>query len=184
MVKVAENAGPLIAEHLSDGILTCYVLDMGYNFELVTQSRLQKFGLSPADVKQVAVRNLINKVNANCKIGVMDLSARNPACKPFYRVEVDSNFNPSVMLLDEFWETTAKSIAKSDTIAVSIPAKNLLFFSDLKLMESFRTMRPVASQMYEASISDGIALTTNTYIRKNGKWILFLDTDEQMDELC
>jgi hypothetical protein len=53
----------------------------------------------------------------------------------------------------------------------------------MKLMESFRTMRPVADQLYESSIEDGIALTTNTYIRKNGKWILFLDTDEQMADL-
>jgi hypothetical protein len=53
----------------------------------------------------------------------------------------------------------------------------------MKLMESFRTMRPVANQMYDASVEDGIHLTKNTYIRKNGKWILFLDTPEQMEEL-
>jgi hypothetical protein len=113
----------------------------------------------------------------------MDLSDQNPQIKPFYRVEMDNNFNPSMMLLDEFWETTAKQIVKSDTIAVSIPAKNILFFSDMKLMESFRTMRPVANQMYDSSVQDNIQLTKNTYIRKNGKWILFLDTEEQMAEL-
>ncbi|WP_273209891.1 DUF1444 family protein [Runella zeae] len=182
-IKMAANNNPILTDQLSDGIVTCYVLDMGNTFEMLSQSHLQNFGLTIDDVRQVAMRNLINKVNTNCQIGVMDFSDQNPEIKPFYRVEMDANFNPSMMLLDEFWESTAKDIVKSDTIAVSIPAKNLLFFSDMKLMESFRTMRPVANQMYEASVSDGIALTTNTYIRKNGKWILFLDTEEQMEKL-
>lgn len=182
-IKMAVNNNPLLTDPLSDGIVTCYVLDMGDNFEMLSQSHLKDFGLTIDDIRQVALRNLVNKVNANCKIGVMDLSDQNPAIKPFYSVEMDNNFNPSMMLIEEFWEKTAKDIVKSDTIAVSIPAKNLLFFSDMKLMESFRTMRPVANQMYEASVSDGIALTTNTYIRKNGKWILFLNTEEQMAEL-
>lgn len=103
--------------------------------------------------------------------------------KTFYKLEMDANYPPSMMLVDELWDNTAKEIVKSDTIAVSIPAKNLLFFSDMKLMESFRTMRPVAEHMYQASIKDNIHLAKNTYIRKNGKWILFLDTAEQMEEL-
>ena len=53
----------------------------------------------------------------------------------------------------------------------------------IKVMESFRTMRPISKKFYEASILDQVELSTNTYIRKNGKWILFLDTDEQMAEL-
>ena len=182
-IKMSANNNPILTDPLCDGIVTCYVLDMGSNFEMLSQSHLRDFSLTIDDVRKVALRNLINKVNSNCKVAIMDLSAQNPAVKPFYRVEMDNNFNPSMMLLDEFWESTAKKIVNSDTIAVSIPAKNLLFFSDMKLMESFRTMRPVARQMYEASIGDGIALSTNTYIRKNGKWILFLDTEEQMAEL-
>lgn len=182
-IKMSVNNNPILTDPLSEGIVTCYVLDMGDNFEMLSQSHLQSFGLTIEDVRNVAIRNLINKVNANCKIGIMDFSDQNPAIKPFFKVDMDNNFNPSMMLLDEFWESTAKNIVKSDTIAVSIPAKNLLFFSDMKLMESFRTMRPVANQMYDASVNDGIALTTNTNIRKNGKWILFLDTEEQMAEL-
>jgi uncharacterized protein YtpQ (UPF0354 family) len=182
-IKMSLTGNPILTEKISDGIALCYVLDMGNTFEMISQKHLNDFGLTIQDVKQVALRNLTNKVNLNCKVGVMDLSDQNPQIKPFYRVEMDNNFNPSMMLLDEFWETTAKQIVKSDTIAVSIPAKNILFFSDMKLMESFRTMRPVANQMYDSSVQDNIQLTKNTYIRKNGKWILFLDTEEQMAEL-
>ncbi len=68
-------------------------------------------------------------------------------------------------------------------IAVSIPAKNVLYFSDILKMESFRTMRPVANQVYKASVEDRLELSKNTYIRKNGKWILFLNTEAQFNEL-
>ncbi|MTH17336.1 DUF1444 family protein [Flavobacterium sp. LC2016-01] len=179
-IKMAANNNPLLVDPLSDGIVTCYVLDMGDNFEMLSQSHLENFGLSIEDIRQVAQRNFINKVNADCKIGIMDFSEQNPLAKPFYKVDIDANFNPSLMLLDEFWETTAKEVTNAEIIAVTIPAKNLLFFSDIKLMESFRTMRPVAENMYDASISEGIALTKNTYFRKNGKWILFLNSPEQM----
>lgn len=182
-IKASLNTNPILSEKIADGIVLCYVLDMGNNFEMISKKHLADFGLTLDDVKKVATRNLVNKVNANCKIQVMDFSAQNPQIKPFYSIQMDNNFNPSMMLLDEFWETNAKAIVKSDTIAVSIPAKNIIFFSDMKVMESFRTMRPVASQMYDASVQDGIHLTKNTYIRKNGKWILFLDTPEQMAEL-
>lgn len=182
-IKMSLSNNPIITEKLSDEIVVCYVLDMGDRFEMISNKHLSDFGLTLEDIKQVSHRNLINKINTNCKISVMDFSQQNPQIKPFYRIDMDANFNPSMMLVDEFWDTNVKDIVKSDTVAVSIPAKNILFFSDMKIMESFRTMRPVANQMYEASVKDGIELSKNTYIRKNGKWILFLDTDEQMAEL-
>ncbi len=104
--------------------------------EMIADSHLKDFGLKLEDVKAVALRNLKNKLNQNCKIGTMDLSAMNPQIKPFFKVEMDANYNPSIMLIDEFWEQAAKPAAKTDLIAVSIPAKNLLFFSDLKLREA------------------------------------------------
>ena len=182
-IKISQNNNPIITEKLSDGIVVCYILDTGSSFEMISTKHLKNFGLNEKDIKDVAIRNLTNKVNKNCKIGIMDLSDQNPEIKPFYRVEMDSNLNPSMMLIDEFWDNNVKEILKSDTIAVSIPAKNLILFSDLKIMESFRTMRPVANQMFESSVPDGIELSKDTYIRKNGKWVKFLDTPEQMAEL-
>jgi uncharacterized protein YtpQ (UPF0354 family) len=182
-INMVFNEQTILKDELADGIALCYVLDTGNTFEMLSTSHLKNFGLKIDDVRQVAMRNIINKVNENCKIGPMDFSSQIPDAKPFYRIEMDNNFNPSMMLLDEFWDTNAKQILNSDTIAVSIPAKNILFFSDLKVMESFRTMKAIASKMYEASIEDGLALTENTYLRINDKWILFLDTEEQMEEL-
>ncbi|MEN2403105.1 DUF1444 family protein [Flavobacterium sp. MC2016-06] len=181
-IKLTLNTNPILTDKLADGIVVCYVLDMGENFIMLAESHLRDFGLTIDEIREVALRNLAVKVNENCQIGVMDFSENFEGSKPFYRIAMDGNFDPSIMLLDEFWENHPKDITESGIIAVSIPAKNILLFSDLKLMESFRTMRPIANQFYESSVSDGIALTKNTYIRKDGKWVLFLDTAEQMAE--
>lgn len=158
-------------------------MDIGDKYEMISESHLKQLGLDKEIVDNTAIRNLVDKFNEKNGISIQDFSQYNPKSKPFYKLEMDANYPPSMMLIDQFWDNTAKEIVKSDRIAVSIPAKNLLFFSDYRQMESFRTMRPVAQQMYDASIEDNIHLTTNTYIRKDGQWIKFEDTPEQMAEL-
>ena len=184
-IKMALNSegNEIITTPLAEGIVKCYVLDVGDKFEMISQSHLKQFGLDKEIVDNTAIRNLVDKFNQKNGISVQDFSEQNPQSKPFFKLEMDANYPPSMMLVEDFWDNTAKEIVKSNRIAVSIPAKNLLFFSDYRLMESFRTMRPVANQMFEASIQDNIHLTKNTYIRKDGKWIKFEDTPEQMEEL-
>ena len=173
----------IITEPVADGIVKCYVLDIGDKYEMISESHLKQFGLDREIVDNTAMRNLVDKFNERNGISVQDFSQQLPQCRPFFKLEMDANYPPSMMLVDQFWDITAKQVVNSDRIAVSIPAKNLLFFSDFRNMESFRTMRPVSSKMYEASIQDHIQLTQNTYIRKDGKWHKFLDTDEQFAEL-
>ena len=182
-IKLTKNSNPMITSHIADGIVLCYVIDIGDKLERICESHLKQFNLDADTIHKTAMRNLIDKVNGNTQIKVYDYSKTRPEIKPFYGVEFDSNYNPSIMMLDEFWDTTAKEVCKSDLIAVSIPANNIIFFSDFKLMESFRTMRPVANNMYDASIEDRLNLTKETYIRKDNKWIKFLDTEEQFIEL-
>ena len=184
-IKMAQNSkgNQIITSPIAEGIVKCYVLDIGDKFEMISKSHLEQFGLDEEIVDNTAIRNLMDKFNQRNGVSVQDFSKQNPKSKPFFKLEMDANYPPSMMLIDEFWDVTAQEIVKSDRIAVSIPAKNLLFFSDYRLMESFRTMRPVAQSMYDASIQDNIQLTTNTYVRKDGNWIKFEDTPEQMEEL-
>ena len=176
------NQGVIKVDFLDD-LYLCFNLDMGTHFEMVQHDLLEKTSLTIEELKNTAIRNLTKKINESCKVGVEDFSENIPDAKPFYSVQFDNDLNASILLLDDFWETNAKDITKSNRIAVTIPAKNLIYFSDMRLMESFRTMKPVGTHMYNASIEDGIHLSDKTYIRKDGKWILFLDTDEQLAEL-
>ncbi len=182
-IKITENINPLVKIQFIDGIVLCFVIDTGEKLERISQSRLKQYNLDTDIVLNTALRNLVDKINENLKIRIHDYSSSNPEIKPFYEIEFDRNYNPSIMLLDDFWDTTAKEITKSDLIAVSIPATNIIFMSDFKLMESFRTMIPFASSLYDGSLQERLQLTKDTYIRKDGKWIKFLDTEEQFMEL-
>lgn len=177
------SANKIITSPVAEGIVKCYVLDIGNTFEMISESHLKQFGLDQEVVDNTAFRNLVDRFNERNAVSIQDFSNHIPKAKPFYKIEMDANYPPSMMLIDEFWESTAREIVKTDRIAVSIPAKNLLFFSDFRLMESFRTMMPVAQQMYNVSIQDNIQLTTNTYIRKDGRWIRFDDTPQQWEKL-
>jgi uncharacterized protein YtpQ (UPF0354 family) len=148
-IKLTQNSpgNKIITSPIAEGIVKCYVLDIGDKFEMISESHLKEFGLDEEIVDNTAMRNLADKFNEKNSVSVQDFSHMNPQSQPFYKLEMDANYPPSMMLIDEYWEQTAQEIVKSDRIAVSIPAKNLLFFSDYRLMESFRTMRPVSQQM-------------------------------------
>lgn len=180
---ISENINPILKDDFIDDIVVCHVLDIGDNFELISENHLKKFNLTKQDVKDVAFRNLINQINENIKIKVEDHRDKNPEMRPFLSVEFNSNLNPSIMLLEEFWETNAKEITKSDIIAVSMPAKNLFYFTTLEDIVSFDTMTYFGNVLYEASIEDNLHLTQNVYVRKNGNWILCDKTDKQIEKL-
>ncbi len=182
-IHLLKGEQDIIKIDLLDDLYLCFNLDMGTHYEMIQNDLLQKTNLTIHELKAAALRNLVNKINLGCRVGTEDFSENIPQAKPFYSIQFDSNLNAMMFLVDDFWETTAQQIVKSDRIAIAMPAKNLIYFSDMRLMESFRTMRPVATHMFNASIEDGIHLTDKTYIRKDGKWVLFLDTEEQMADL-
>lgn len=182
-VNILKGSQDVIKVDYLDDLYLCFNIDMGTHYEMAQMGLLENTNLTIEDLKAAAIRNLTNKISLNCRVGVEDFSENFPDTKPFYSVQFDNDLNATMFLVDNFWETTAKEITKSDRIAVSMPAKNLIYFSDMRLMESFRTMRPVGNHMFNGSVKDGIQLTDKTYIRKDGKWILFLDSDEQLAEL-
>lgn len=182
-VNLLKGSQDVVKIDFLEDLYLCFNLDLGHHYEMIQNELLEKTNLTIDQLTNTAIRNLVNRINQSCKIGVEDFSQDIPAAKPFYSIHFDNDLNAMAFLIDGFWETTAKEITKSDRIAVSMPARNLIYFSDMRLMESFRTMRPVAAHMFSASIEERIHLTEKTYIRKDGKWILFLDTEEQMEEL-
>ena len=172
-----KSDNPIIFDELAEGIVIIYAIDLGDHLEMIAQSHLEKFGLKHQDIKLVAERNIRLKIRENCQISKIDLSRQIKDARPFFQVEMDNNLNPSIMIVDEFWEQ-AEKIADSKLLAVNIPAKNLLFFSDKNEISSFVAMKSFAQQMYKASQNDHIELTNNTYLRKNGQWLLYLDNSE------
>ncbi|WP_431214004.1 hypothetical protein ACQ86N_03725 [Puia sp. P3] len=127
-------------------------------------------------------RNLLARTDGRINIERMDFSSSIPEAEPFYRVRMGNHLDSSVMLVDDFWRRAA-AMLKTDLVAVTLPAKNTLYFADYRSIFSFRLMRPFSGKMYEASKEDHIEISPNTYVRKRDKWILFNDTERQHLEL-
>jgi len=64
-----------------DDLYLCFNLDMGSHYEMVQNDILQKTNITFDDLKAAAIRNLINKINTSCKVGVEDLSQNIPEAK-------------------------------------------------------------------------------------------------------
>jgi uncharacterized protein YtpQ (UPF0354 family) len=161
-----------ITGELAEGIVMVYGLDIGDNFEIISENHCERFHIGKEELFHLAKRNLLNKTSGNIDIEQVDFSENTQGAQPFYRAALDNNLDTSLMLVDEFWEHVSNML-KTNLIAVNLPAKNLLYFASLEQMLSFRTMRHVSGKMFDVSKKDGIEITPDTYIRKNGKWVLF-----------
>lgn len=167
------NNNPIIKKNLAEGITICFVLDTESKFEYIHKSHLEKLDLEITELYDISIKNLKSDFYKNNNISKIDLSSDIPEAKPFYKVEMNANFPPSMMLIDEFWNKTILNFIKSKTIAVSLPAKNLFFVSDFNDTNSFRAMKIFGEHMYNASIQDSIPLSQNIYLRKDNEWTLF-----------
>ena len=191
MIKSADDAriiasrhspNPIITRDLAEGIVVTYALDVGTNFEFITPSHCQQFAINDDDLIALSERNLLARSQGKINVEKMDFTATIPEAEPFYRVRLDNNLDSSIMLVDDFWKHVCSEL-RTELVAVTLPAKNILFFADYHKIFSFRLMRPFSGKMYEASKQDHIEISPNTYIRKDGRWILFNDTEKQHIEL-
>ncbi|MBS1605313.1 MAG: hypothetical protein JST42_21795 [Bacteroidetes bacterium] len=176
------TSNPVITRDLAPGIVITYGLDTSHGFETITTSHCKQFRISDQDLATLSARNLLNRTDGRINIEKMDFSSSIPEAEPFYRVRLDNDLDSSVMLVDDFWKQAA-TMLRTDLIAVTLPAKNTLYFADYHSIFSFRLMRPFSGRMYEASKQDRIEISPNTYVRKNNRWILFDDTEKQHTQL-
>jgi len=191
MIKAADDSrllasrftsNPIITRELAEGIVVAYGLDVGERYEMITPGHCRKFAISNHQLVALSARNLLARTDGRINIEKMDFSSSIPEAEPFYRVRLDNNLDSSIMLVDDFWKRAA-AMLKTDLVAVTLPAKNTLYFADYHSIFSFRLMRPFSGKMYEASRVDRIEISPNTYIRKRDKWILFRDTERQHMDL-
>jgi len=177
-----QGGDPIVTKDFCDGLVVVYSLDLGSRFEMVSSELLKKHNATIEDLDIAAMRNLRKKV-ASVKMLNIDPPDNIEGGKSFTRILLDNNFDPSLMLIEELWPQFSE-LVQDKVIGVSIPAKNILAiskFSDDNI--AFRTMRLFANHMYSVSTKDGIQLTDDSYIWKNGRWIKFLNTEEQFLEL-
>jgi len=81
----------IITSPVAEGIVKCYVLDIGDKFEMISESHLEQFGLDREIVENTAIRNLVDKFNEKNGVSIQDFSQQSPQSKPFYKLEMDAS---------------------------------------------------------------------------------------------
>ncbi|MDR0194083.1 MAG: DUF1444 family protein [Myroides sp.] len=158
-----------------EGLVICYVLDNGEGFEQFTKRHLIEYGLELEEVTKIAYQNLVQRFKKNSQVGEFELDGQETERSPFYTINFDDNLNASVMLIEPFWRIDAISTVGSDLIAVSLPAMDICLFTNFREQEDFNLMKGMGQGAYITAKSKEREVTEKIYIRKNGKWILYLE---------
>ena len=59
---------------IADGIVKCYVLDLGDRFEMISESHLKQFAIDREMLDNTAIRNLKNKFNERNGVSTQDFT--------------------------------------------------------------------------------------------------------------
>ena len=184
IIDSLKTSNPILTRELFEDLVIVYSIDLGGTFELASQNTVLKYNTSIDNIHQAAMRNLRKLAENSIENMIIDPPQSIEGGKSFTRILLDNNFDSSLILLDELWPQFSKIIGDS-VVGVSIPAKNILAistFSDDNI--AYRTMRLFGQNMYENSISEGIQITNDSYVWKDGEWHKFLNTQEQFVKLC
>ncbi|MDM1404947.1 DUF1444 family protein [Myroides marinus] len=173
----------VLTENFVDGLVICYVLDNGEGFEQLTKRHLIEYGVEFEEVRKIAYQNLRQRFKKHSQVGEFELDGEEMDRAPFYTINFDDNLNASVMLIEPFWRIDATSTVNSDLIAISIPAMDICLFTNFREQEDFNLMRGMGQGAYITAKSKEREVTEKIYIHKNGEWVLYLDTSEQLGEL-
>jgi len=137
------------------GLLTSYVVDEGSHFTYVQERHLTTEDCTRAALHARALANLASSVS---KTGVR--------CHPYgkiFALTFDGNFEATLMLLDEFWETLELHVGK-ELLAVA-PTRDVLAVGPLE-----HAVESELRGVMERARGGDHALNEDLYHRSAGTW--------------
>jgi hypothetical protein len=149
-VALAELDYP-VARDLKNGLLAMYVVDEGDSFTFVQKRHLAEASMPTDELHDSAMHNLATLASGNLEVR---------RHSRIWAVMFDGNFDASLMLLDELWETTLAGYV-SGSFAVAIPARDVLAFCDADSAQGCAELRTLIRHARSAGdhlISDRIFL--------------------------
>ena len=154
----AEELTQYYEEPLADGLRVHFAEDSPTSVSYLSSEMLNEAGIELSSVRELALNNLERLLPALEVHGEAGL----------FMVIADGNFEASLLLFDEMWSKDNFDV-KGD-IVITIPARDILLVSGSDDKEQLETLAEVTLEMYEES---SYYLTTQMYVRKDGKWAIF-----------
>lgn len=153
---------PEVVRDLGNGLIVGYAVETGKELEWVRPHQLAEALLSPAELHDLAVRNLETRARGAVKL---------QAYGPIHAVIMDGRCESSLLLLDSLWDRgLVRSV--SNTFAVAVPSREILAFCDADSEKGVAELRKVVARVFRG----GQHLVTDQLLRREGTRWVPLDT--------
>lgn len=172
----------MIMQPLAEYLQVVYVVLRGDGWEPLWQRDMEEHDLWMEELLPLAKDNLERLYAGKYTTRSLNFSRELPGTLPFFRADVLPAFcTPSLMLLDSMWAAVREATGAT-LVAVSLPAKDLLFYADAAREKSFQALCQVSARCYYGAAAEEKALSSETYVYVGGKWERFLDEEDQWYE--
>lgn len=156
---VNEQNAPVI-KRLKNGMCVAYVLVSEHELIYVQYQHLINEGIDVDTLHEIGMRNLRTYLDGHIKIQKHG---------SIFGVQVDGNFEASLVLLDELWDRELTSLVDSGFV-IAIPSRDVLAFCDVRSEEGIAILRQMISRV---SADGDHLLSKSLFFWKNGYWMLF-----------
>lgn len=157
-VELSGGDEPILRD-LGNGLLVAYLVDEGDHFQYVQRSHLDRDGLDADALHTHGIANLNRLVAEHLNVYDQD---------GYYACIVGGNFEASLLLLDDLWDTGLAHVVTGDFIAC-IPAREILGFADSAIPESVDLLKAVVDRVWDGG--DHL-ISRSLYIRRGSSWEL------------
>jgi hypothetical protein len=153
-----------VTKSLGNGLLVNYLVDAGHRFTYVSYDSMSDASLTEEDLHRTATSNL-------AKIAESRLSVR--AYDGFYVVTMGGHFEASLLLIDDLWNGSFRSVVPGQYV-VAIPARDILAFGDAASGPAMGGLRALIQRSRENHVDHRI--TDTLYVRSGAVWQPFEDS--------
>jgi hypothetical protein len=147
-----------------------YLVDRGDHYVNVSQSDLQRAGLTLEQLHQAAVRNLAARIEAQPGVALHPQGA-------FFGLTMGGDFEASLVLVDALWDGPLKQHTPNGAM-VAIPARDVCAFCDARSAEGIAALKQVVQRVTRGG--DHL-LSERLFLRKDGRWTVLGGTQPAKD---
>jgi uncharacterized protein YtpQ (UPF0354 family) len=135
-LELSRDDSPVL-RNIGNGLLVAYLIDEGDYFRYIQQKDIDEDGISEDELHKIGLTNLFDLVEGNLEVQNYD---------DIYVVNLDGNFEASLILLDQLWDISFRDFFPGDYV-VAIPARDVLSFCDYSFSEGRQKLKAVIDRV-------------------------------------
>jgi uncharacterized protein YtpQ (UPF0354 family) len=156
-LQLSREDSPILRP-LVDGLLVCYAVDTGSEYQLVQQRHLDHERVDANALHRTGLTNLAELINQ-----------RETRVQPYgniFAVMMGGDFEASLLLVDALWDQVFRQFVQGD-YAAAVPARDVLAFCDAASAAGIDELRQLIARVYPGG--DHL-LTDRIYVRREARW--------------